>query len=529
MKILFIVPCYITHAHGYYELPIGLMSLSAYLKQHGHETFWHNTSLDLTPIEIAIPTALKRIQPDMICMGSLSSFYNQLRSIMDILRREKTEAPVVIGGGIISSEPELMIDALDADYGVIGEGEETLLELVTALEKGEPIEEVAGLVYRNNGGEIVCSQRRAIIPDPGVLPFPDYEGFDLPPYLDKQLPRDNYYLFPFDYPRAVPIVSSRGCPYGCTFCFQPLTKKYRYRNLENVMAEIDMLVSKYQVNILAIIDELFANDRERLEAFCKAVKPYGLKWLVQMRVDIVDRPTLLMMKEAGCHYISFGFESFSAKILKSMRKQTTPEQIAKACELSYDIGIGIQGNFLFGDPEETLDTAQETIDWWREHKHYHINLSHVTPYPGSPLYNRCRETGKIPDPLHYVRLQCPYFNTTEMPNYVFDHLAHGVKHAGQTTIDWGIVLGCENAGTDPYKKIPLYKLTMKCRKCGYTTVYQRFHTIRKGIEIVNCRKCAAKWHVDGYIMQHLREEAHRDVEHRGSHHYKLALKGGEKV
>ena len=153
---------------------------------------------------------------------------------------------------------------------VLGEGEVTIVELVREINNGrDNIADVNGIGYKDTSKGFILTSPRSPIMDLDSLPLPDFEGFEFEKYLAMQMPNDNLYMYVDDEPRFYPIISSRGCPYNCTFCFHPLGQKYRSRSVENFISEIKYITERYQVNNLAIVDELISNDRSRYLKFVK--------------------------------------------------------------------------------------------------------------------------------------------------------------------------------------------------------------------------------------------------------------------
>jgi uncharacterized radical SAM superfamily protein len=243
------------------------------------------------------------------------------------------------------------------------------------------------------------------------LPFPDYEGFGFEKTMNvvpSQLGINEKNVSTF--------VASRSCPFQCTFCFHSSGNRYRQRSLDNVFAEIDYLVKRYQTKYLFISDELFSYNIERVREFCRRIKPYGIKWLAQFRVSDITKELVDLCKDGNCNIMSFGVESADNRILKSMKKSITIEQTEYALKLVYEAGMAIQGNFIFGDVEETLETAQKSLQWWQAHSYYGLGLNLITAYPGTALYKYAVRNGIIKDEVEFIKNGCPTVNLTKMTN-----------------------------------------------------------------------------------------------------------------
>lgn len=411
MNLLLVVPrLFNSKGVNYnYAFPLGLAYISAVLKQAGHDVDCLNMNHYNGTAEELIGKYLRSGKRyDHVLTGGLSNDYNELKEVVDAVRSSDPKAGVIMGGAIISSEPELMFNALKIDYAVMGEGEETICELIDCLGTKGDVKDVAGIAYRSSSGKFVCTKGRENIKDLESIPWPDLEGFEFEKYLGHMHPSDVNWYDLFDHPRVYPIICSRSCPFMCTFCFHPLGRKYRQRSVDSVMEELSDRIKRYRINIIDMHDDLFTNNRVWLDEFCRRIKTFlkelqwECKWFCQMRVQDVDDDILNVMKDAGCIMISYGFESYSPTVLKSMKKHITPQQIDHAIRTTLKHNISIQGNFIFGDVAETPATAKETLDYYRKNADAGISLFFVAPLPGSELYEYCVKHGIIKDRLDFI-------------------------------------------------------------------------------------------------------------------------------
>ncbi|MBN3033560.1 MAG: radical SAM protein [Candidatus Saganbacteria bacterium] len=411
MRILIVVPrMRLEEAENYnYMFPLGLAYLSSVLKQAGHQVACFNLNHYYGAIPELLNNYIKKHGPfEVACTGGISTSYRQIKAVVEAFHAGQPEIKLILGGGLISSEPELMFSVLSPDFIVLGEGEETICELISYLEKQGEIGRVAGIGYRDQAGQIILTKARAPIADIDSLPWPDFESFEYDKYLEKMRPSDYFGMELFDQPRVYPIICSRSCPYSCTFCYHPIGQKYRQRSIKSIMEELSAMVKRYRINLIWIYDELFSDDREWLAEFCRQIKillkeiSWPCKWGCQMRVDKLDEPTLKAMKEAGCYSISYGFESYSPAVLKSMKKRITAEQIDRAVRLTLKNKISLQANFIFGDPAETRQTIKETLSYWKANREAGIMLNFISPYPGTPLYQKCLGKGIIKDKIDFI-------------------------------------------------------------------------------------------------------------------------------
>ena len=221
-----------------------------------------------------------------------------------------------------------------------------------------------------------------------------------------------------------PIILSRACPYHCTFCYHPLTE-YRARSMSAVFREIDFLRDTFGINGLLIYDDLFAADRQRLETFCRMIGGYGLGWICQIRVSLLTPEVLKMLHDAGCYAATYGYESMNTEVLRSMHKGICPAQIVNAARHTYAAQIHQGAYFIFGDPAERPDTADETVNWWLNHRHYGLLLRPLIAYPGTQIYRDACAKGLIADPLDFLIQGCPTVNLTSMPEANFREILAG--------------------------------------------------------------------------------------------------------
>lgn len=517
MNILIVIPKYSPLLFSRYEFPVGFAYISAVLKRAGHSVdllnlndYYGRPELNgWDGLRMLLERACARREYLMVCTGGISPFYDFAKATVALVKEIAPAAVTVIGGGLLTSEPELVFDAIRPHFGVIGEGEETIVELAAAIAAGGPWHQVRGIVYRDASHRRVMTAARPAIEDLDSLPFPDYEGFDMEGYL-RQLPTDLYGSFTRDEPRGITVSASRSCPFKCSFCFHPIGNKYRSRSVDSLLSEIDHLVRKYRINTVAIADELFGFDKEYLKEFCRRIKPYRLDIVVQLHVSQVTPETIGLLKEAGCVFISFGIESASNAVLKGMHKNSTIEQIEQALRLTYEAGIQIQGNFIFGDASETPETAAETFAWWHDNRRYQINLSRVVGYPGSELWENAVKKGIITDKLAYIEKDCSRLwslNLSQLTDFEMLKVMQRVEYTDQQFRLPAKVLSCRRTGVD-YKKRALFSLEAQCPHCLSVVRYPSLHsrTLESceppfAVNRIGCRKCNQRFDLLPYKVE----------------------------
>jgi len=394
---------------GVTDFPSGFAYVSAALQKAGHEVYGLNLNNVICKdaqvmLKENLIEALK-VKPGFVGLGGLCIDYKFIRDCIKIIR-ENSEAKIVLGGHIASCDPGFM-KVLNPDHLIIGEGEEGFVKVCN----GE---------YRR---QVINSQPLPI----DEIPYPDYDSFGIKNMVDNfSIINRMLYRYSRKDPRPFIIVTARGCPYSCTFC-KKHPEGYRPRSIENIIGEIKENYEKYKFNILIMQDELFAVNKKRTREFCETLiekkKEYGwdFDWLMQTHANSkLDEGTLRLAKESGMYLFSYGLESASNKILKSMKKHIKIEQIVEAIELADKVRVGFAGNLIIGDPNETEDTIRESLDFYFKHGiDAAIFLSYIQPYPGSEIFDYCMEKGIIKDKQTYYENIDKKINMTSIEDSIF--------------------------------------------------------------------------------------------------------------
>lgn len=392
--------------------PVGIAYVSAYLKANHVNVYTVNMNLEDNSVYSVLAEHIKKYDIGIIGTGELVVNWQKLHEIAREAKKIKPQIKVWIGGGLVTNSPYEAMDLVpEADFGMIGEGEITSLELVSVLSdvencNEEMLRKIDGLIVRRNDGTLYCTGKRADIEDLDSLPFPDWTGFRLVETCQKYAKEDNSIV--------ASVVSSRSCPNSCTFCSKTGGKRYRQRSLKNIFLEIDELVNKYHVNKLNFSDELFADKSDRLLQFCDMIEPYHISYRVSMHIgNNLNKKLLSRMYESGCKVIFYGLESADNKVLKSMRKHITIDEINRCLKITKEAGIIAEGNFIFGDPAETKESVQTTLNWIKENDTLGMfEVAAIKLYPGSQLYDDAISKGKIKDPLKFIMNGCPLTNVS---------------------------------------------------------------------------------------------------------------------
>ncbi len=331
-----------------------------------------------------------------------------------LVKEALPRAKIIFGGQHSTAVPDEIFSKTDADLIVMGEGDETIVEVMKALASGESISNIKGIAYRNNN-EITINEQRPFVKDLDSLPFPDYADFRLEKYHGVRELKG----------RTAALITSRGCPYRCIFCSSAKFWKqnWRLRSAENVLDELEWLYSDYGVRIFMIFDDLFTLKKDRVLAICRGIINRGMKirWVACTRVDMVDLEILKMMKQAGCYRIDYGVESGSPLILKNIKKGITVEKICRAFQWTHQVGILPKSYLMVGNPGETIQTIDDTINLVIRIKPYgSIGAALVMIFPNTEIYEMAKEKGIISD---------DYWLTSDnnLMYYTAEHSVTGLK------------------------------------------------------------------------------------------------------
>jgi radical SAM superfamily enzyme YgiQ (UPF0313 family) len=296
----------------------------------------------------------------------------------------------LIGSHVTFFDRVMIAEHPAVDAVVRGEFEYTAADLARALDNGGDLSQVNGLTYRDAGGDVRRNPDRVLFEPLDKMPFP----------ARHNVKGDGYRAGIYSGGQPTAMISSRGCPYRCTFCLWPdvlYGHKFRARSAQNVVDEIEEAVRTFGHDEIYFDDDTFTIDRQRVMDICTLITERELEqeveWIAQCRVDSVDREMLEAMKAANCGYILFGVESGSPKMLKKMRKGITLDKVRAAFELTSEVGIKTQAFFLFGIPGETQETISETIEFAKEINASSTQFAVAIPHPGTALYQECRDNG----------------------------------------------------------------------------------------------------------------------------------------
>lgn len=374
--------------------PLGLCYLAAVLRKARYET----KILDINLLGLGQETALKEIakeRPDLIGLYATTLGIESAEGLAGKIKENFPQIQVVIGGPHISGYGKDTLKCADFDFGIIGEGEKSLLELVRHIEnKDKDFSGLKGIVYRKEG-EIIQNENSAAIQDLDSLPFP---ARDLLPDLRRYHPKKMFY-------KKLPLVhifTSRGCPFQCVFCQTPFGKNARFNSAGYVADEITSLVKDFGAKEIKINDDTFNLIEERVLKIFDILKKRGIRlpWACNLRVDTIRNKSFLKeIKKRGCWLVGFGLESGNQRVLDALKKGTRLEQARQTCKWAREAGLRIQASFIIGNPLDTQETIRDTINFARSLPLHYPTFAFMTPFPGTELWRTACEFGSF----HYEK------------------------------------------------------------------------------------------------------------------------------
>lgn len=330
--------------------------------------------------------------------------------------RAATPAPVtILGGPYPTCSPERALRRTGADFVVQGEGEHTAVHLVRALCDGAEATAIAGVARLSDEGDFCTGAPASTIDDLDALPLPAWDAIPIETYSRMY----NFNDLPLVKPLHVPLLTSRGCPYRCSYCHNTLGKQFRPRSPDSVLCEIELLHDRYGVSEFHVVDDIFNFDGDRVMAICRGIRRRGLDIALTfpngVRGELFTREQLQLLHEAGCYSITFALESASPRILKRMRRQMNLDRLADNVRFAAEAGIIVSCFIMFGYPGETREDLDKTVRWVRDS---HVDLprhSIVSPFPGTELANHAREAGLDDIEVDRAGFDAPNQGLAQMP------------------------------------------------------------------------------------------------------------------
>ena len=378
MRICLITPPYnsaVKSVTGFSSPPLGLAYLASVLREKHEVKIVDSNILEYNMNDVR--RELKKFNPDAVGITSVTPSIPQAYEVARIAKEINENCKVVMGGPHVTFLPEQTLkECKDIDIIVKGEGEVTVKELAESLEKGKSLKRVKGITFRKRE-KILNNEPRPFIQNIDEIPFPSRDLLPVEKYKSNGK-------------RYTTMITSRGCPFGCSFCSSSrlFGGYWRGRSPQNVLEELRIVYEDYKTKHIEFLDDTFTLDNKRAERICDGIlkEKWDISWGASSRVDTITKKLAEKMKRAGCWILFLGIESGCQRILNMMGKRITVEQIKKAVKAIKEAKIKILGSFILGFPGETIRSISRTIKFAKSLDIDYAEFSILTPYPGTPIF-----------------------------------------------------------------------------------------------------------------------------------------------
>jgi len=404
--------------------PMGLLYLAAYIREYSdHSVEIYDARNHEKTLKETIE-AIKISNPDIVGITGFSMEAREIHQLAANSKKMFPDKPVVVGGPYATSQPMDLMEDINVDFAVIGEGERSALKLFDAISNGSGFEDVNEIAYRVNG-EVKRTMPVDFIMDLDEIPFPAWDLVDIESYLSRQGKKRKTFNQHQKKQRVFQIITTRGCPYKCAYCHNLFGKHIRKRSVDKVVEELKILKNKYGIEEVEIIDDIFNLDVDRAKEFMHKVIDEKLNLYFcfpnGLRSDRFDDELLDLMKEAGVYRIVFAIETGSPRIQKLVRKNVKLDKAKENIEKASRRGFSLGGFFMIGFPTETEEEVMNTINFALESKLGTATFFMVTPFPGTDLHNMALELG-FDLPEKYEHYQKVSLNVSTVPTKKLEKL-----------------------------------------------------------------------------------------------------------
>ncbi len=366
------------------QMPLGILYLSAILEQAGHRVAIVDGDVDrMGPIEITEYAG--RWGADVVGVSATTPVYTMANRVLAQVKATHPDLVTILGGFHLTALPEQTMAETPADFGVYGEGEQTIIELTAALERGDGWQDIAGVLWRQDG-QVHVNPPRSQLADLDALPLPA-----------RHLLRYERYQWSVPGKGMVPvttIMTQRGCPFQCVFCgVRTMFPKVRYRAIERVVDELEQIATELGIRHIQFSDDTLTLKTDKVVTMCEEIRrrKLDITWEGYTRADRITKDLLRQMKDAGLVRLSFGVESGDQRILDAIKKGTTLEEYRRAYEWCDELGLETRCSVMLGHPFETRETVGKTIDYICSLKIHQAYINVATPYPGTALLEMARQ------------------------------------------------------------------------------------------------------------------------------------------
>lgn len=388
--------------------PLGLAYIAAALERDGHEV----EIIDGIASRISLEeTAKKSLDFDFVGITVLSAFFKRCAELIKAIKG-LVNIPIIAGGAHATALPASLLEE-GADFIVMGEGEETVVELIKALgskEKGN-FDNIKGIAFLKDG-KLAVTPRRPLIKNLDTLPMPARHLLPMDKYKTSE---GRTYRNP-----SHSMVVSRGCPGNCSFCYKGIFgTDFRCNSPERIFREMSVLKDTYKAEEISFMDDSLTTGRDTVISLCDMLirEKFNLPWSCEGRIDSVDGDMLKIMKRAGCEFIAYGIESGNDEVLKKINKRLNTSMIRSVVDMTKKTGISVRGYFMLGFIGETMENMRQTIRFASSLGLDTASFSLLVPFPGTSDYVRAKDEAGNFDPEFFRKKILPEFNFPDEPVY----------------------------------------------------------------------------------------------------------------
>jgi radical SAM superfamily enzyme YgiQ (UPF0313 family) len=381
--------------------PLGLCTLAAVVRKAGFTV----RIIDAPALDLGFKETVELIReerPRFVGITAVTGAILTAYSLINTLKSLSLPSKTIIGGPHITALPEETFQECEnVDIGVIDEGEIAIVDILS----GKHLHDVKGIIFRENG-EVHRTSPGEYVQDLDTIPFPTW---DLLPQLDKYYrPAAHSYL---RLPSSS-LMTSRGCSGRCIFCVSAMRgKRFRAHSAEYTIGMIEHLIRHYHIRDIIFYDDNFLLDKRRAIKICEEVinRKFNITWSCLARAEFISKDILKLIKKSGCWQIAYGIESGDQRILDTLKKHNKVEEVEEVLKQTAEAGIGTRGYFMVGNPGETEESIERTIDFA---KRSHLNDFHVTfftPFPGTEIFHTASQYGEYKKDWNSLNFWAPVF------------------------------------------------------------------------------------------------------------------------
>jgi len=369
------------------ELPmLGLAYIASSLRDQGNVVKVIDYEIEGTSLD-QVAGDVCTFSPDIVGMTAYITNMRRCAALAEIVKGVNINIKVMLGGPQVTIFPEEAFKSPHIDMIVLSEGEIIVRNLMNALDDEEKLSQVRGVYFRNKNGEIIRNQREVLVDDLDIFPSPATDLFPMQKYFPPVYIRGR---------KVAHLLTSRGCPFECTFCETKLTfgRSFRYHSTDRVLEELETLIES-GYDAFQFYDDIFTANKKRVIALCEGIIERGFKiqWMCYSRTNTLSEDMLALMKQAGCYMISYGFESADNQLLEVIKKNLTVETHREGIRLTKNANIQIAGTFMLGLPTETPAQTAKTIDFALNSGIDYAIFGLTEPYPGTELWEDTEKYG----------------------------------------------------------------------------------------------------------------------------------------